>query len=172
MGRKGLEEAVVSELYSLHEQGLTPYAIHGELGVSVAVVYKYLKQANLQPNIRQTKALAIEKDLLADYYEGLVMDELTRKYNVNVSYLYSLLSRRGLTPRTKTDEAKESYNNRLEHALSLYQNTNLTVGAITLETGISQPTIHKELRSRGIPFRNSKKAKAKREKKKKQQKKT
>lgn len=158
MGRKPIDDSIVKSLFSLHEQQLTPYAIARELGISYSTVYKYLNDEGLTPNLKQSKGLEIEKDLLKEYYEGKPMLEITKKYKVSSTWVYNLLRRRKLEPRTIKNEYKEDRLKMINHALSLYQQTNLTVGAIVLETGISQPTIHKELRKRNMPFRSPKKA--------------
>lgn len=167
MGKKGLSSETIQNLYDIHNAGLTPYAIADELKISVATVYKYLHDAKLIPNLPSSKKVIKEKELLTDYYNFISMNELCKKYNIKPNYIYQLIRRRNLKARTLTSNAKQTYEQQITQAIQLYKETDLTVYAITLEVGISQPTLHKELRLRNIPFRQPKKAGAKRGKEKK-----
>lgn len=158
MARRKVNEEMLETLREFNEKGMTVPAISREMGISAPTIYKYLEIMQLQPNGRKTVEVD-HKALIAAYKDqDRTVQSVINEFGISTTALYGILRKNGEEPRQSSPEAKKQRQEQLEYALELYQNSDKTVMVICLETGVSQPMLHREIRERGIPFRNPKMA--------------
>lgn len=156
-------ETVRAELLEMHKAGMLPGDIATELELSVPIVYKYLRAANVVPNKRKGQS-ALSKLNPEDYetivsrYEAgdKVLDLLT-EYDLSHVQFYTLLRQLTITPRTVRESELEGRRMAIDHAVALYIRSGLTISEIVDETGVHQPVLSREIRIRGLPQRRPRK---------------
>ena len=157
MPRQQIDQTVVDMILALHNDGLTTQQIATELDVSAPTVYKYLKEHDLTPNKKTRSIDNIDFDKLLEMYENpdIPVLSICSELGISQTNFYLTLHRASIPLRSIDSEAADAAQKQLEHALHLYEhNKEMTVHAICLECGISQPTLHREVRNRKIPFRS------------------
>lgn len=148
-----------NEAVKMATAGMEVAAIASELDLAASTVYKILKSAGITP-VKQYSATSFKnlsnEELVdfADRYNDMEpILSLLNDFNLTYTQMYQLLHHLGIIPRTKQSEIVDARKLALKHALDLYQNTSLTITEIFAETGVHQPTLHREIRLREIPLR-------------------
>ncbi len=90
---------VVNELLEMHSAGMTPQQIVSELAISSPTVYMILREHGLLANRKRVLDDVDVDAMMVDYYLGLPLRSICRKYNVDNNSIYNEMNRRGGKPR-------------------------------------------------------------------------
>lgn len=161
MGRSSISEERRNEVLEMAQADppMTVPAIAQETGISVPTIYKMLSDAGVQPPqrvmTRTWDKLSAEqvKEFIERYLDNEPMLDLLDEFDINHNQMYAMLRANDVKPRLRNMERAKAQSASMEHALALYQETNLTVSEIVHETGVHQPQLHAEIRRREIPLR-------------------
>lgn len=132
----------------LHGQGMKVRQIAAELAI---------------PNSAVMSVVGVDEDALIEDYRTLMhmpVKAIAEKHGIKTATLYAILQRTGQPKRTTpesvpVDPAGISAAGRkaqLDDAVTRYQKGD-KIRTIVRETGVAQPTLHYELRRRGIQMR-------------------
>lgn len=161
MGRKPLPKETRDEIVSMAsgDEPLDVKEIAVEVGVSIPTVYRVLQEAGVRPAKKYAEAsykrLSEEEqeEFVARYLDYEPVIDLLDEYSINHTQMYQMLADRDVKPRMRQKSHEDAQNLALDHALELYQNSNLTITEISYETGIHQPMLHSTIHRRGVPLR-------------------
>ena len=166
MARGRILEDKKNEVVKMAVAGMQTAAIAAELDLAVSTVYRILKSAGVVPVklYATTSFKNLTDDQLVDFaarYNDLEpVLSLLDDFHLTYTQMYQLLHHLGIKPRTKQRTVIDARKLALDHALDLYQNTNLTITEIFGETGVHQPTLHREIRLRGISLRKPRRSRS------------
>lgn len=159
MARGRILDEKRNEAIKMAVAGMQVAAIAAELDLAASTVYKILKSAGVTP-VKQYATTSFKNltdeelvDFANRYNDMEPILSLLDDFHLTYTQMYQLLHHLGVKPRTKQREIVDARKLALEHSLDLYQNTNLTITEIFAETGVHQPTLHREIRLREIPLR-------------------
>lgn len=159
MARPKIPDEKREDVRRMSESGLIPAAIASELEISVSSVYAILNELGA-PATRQyakTSRRKLTEDEIEEFiyrYNDMepILDLLV-EFDLTHTQMYMMLQERGITPRSRQNHNVAARQAALDHAVSLYAETNMTLREILDETGIHQPILHAEVHRRGIPLR-------------------
>ena len=154
------DKIAIAQLYV--EGGASVQDIADEWDVTKDTIYRVLREtgaiekgthSNMLDDWDETKLEAFRHDY---YNEMMPIRDLAKKYGLKTKQsVYFILDKLGLTPRTMKSEQLEGRKMAMDHAVKLYDTTNLPIRLIVEETGVHQPDLHRELHSRGITLRRN-----------------
>jgi transposase len=151
--------SIRDEAVEMYSAGMSEEAIADELGRAVSTVRGYLRAAGIKkgkpgPSSPLDMLDDIAKDLLIEKYTttDIPAAVLLREFGIGYMALYRLLKEKGIEPRNVSDAVQQAYQDRLDHAVKLYEQ-GVKVIAIRAETGISSRRMYEELAKREVPLR-------------------
>ena len=146
------------EILKMNEAGMSVQAIAEEMGVTVAVIYKALREADKKPHSKKVLSLEVEAGVLEKYIAGREpVYKIAREFGITYNQLYDLLRKGNIDTRAEADKGGAEL--ALDVAIDMYQK-NYSVREIRLETGISTFKLYEELGRRSIPLKREKKHEA------------
>ena len=154
-----MTQEVRAEMIDMHNNDLTPFDISKEMEVSLSTVYKVLRASDLEPNSTpgtgKFHTLSPEdiEEMIDRYHGQESVVDIISTYGLHYNQFYEILRMVGLQPRRNIATNRQARRDQLDHAIDLYENSDMTIAEITLETGVHQPTLHLEIKKRGVPLR-------------------
>lgn len=137
-------------------KGATPEIISGETGISVAVVYRILKEEGLKAARKPHGIGKEESDAMCKKYAETQtpVSALLIEYGVTHQQLYVALAERSIPTRAWVagDSVVRNGDVRKDRAVELYRQ-GVPIWKIEMDTGMRGPDIYKVLHVRGIALR-------------------
>lgn len=148
--RFDLPPEVFTEIVELIKQGFSTIEISEECGWSRGTIRKIQRAANVG---RTAKIWSYPTDEIAQaYIDGDKVMDIQHKFEINPSTLYKILKAVGVPTRKYDPFIQEGREMQLDVACQMYE-AGHPIYNIEIESGVSQVSLHKELRKRGIQFR-------------------
>ena len=149
---RGMMQGVYDDIVTMLQQGFSPQEVSEEAGWSIGTIYKIQRAEGIHG--RHLAAIEhVDQDaFLQDYRGGMRVVEVMTKYNLHSLAFYKLLTILGEPTRRRDPLNLEARKRQLDEAIAMYEQGFL-IYEIESETGVAQPTLHKELHARGIPLR-------------------
>ncbi len=156
MTRKQITKEQKEEIIKMTRAGMPVMKISAELEIGGVTVYRVLSEAGVRPARRRASGTfgKLSDEQIEELIERYNTDEpvlnLLDEYRLTHTRFYQLLRHMEVEPRTRRASSVGARELQLEHALKLYQTTDLTIAEIVAETGVHQPVINQEVRLRGL----------------------
>lgn len=160
-----VDDITIAEIIGIYKSGagITLQMLAEEYDLALSTIYKILSAEGL---VEKKKRIMAEdrmgeetvESLMVDYYEEkMTIWNIAEKYGefgiTGPPALYAMLRRLGKKPRRLEEEIKQSRRDAMTHAIQLYNETDIPIYTIVAETGVDQPSLHKELHRRGVTLR-------------------
>jgi hypothetical protein len=145
MSEQPTNDRLSQDIIELHEAGMSREQIAAELQVSLRTV---------------KMTIGVDKDAVVQAYQDPKQEPVSSiayRFGLYVPEVYAILDERNIQRRSSGNMGPNFDRRRvskfqLDMAVEMYVDGQL-LSWIKNETGISQPTLHHELRKRGIPLR-------------------
>jgi hypothetical protein len=142
------------------EQGVDLDEIAGEYDCSPSKVRLILKELGVtfgkigRPSVIDAMDAASLEALIIEYTTTTInVRELCNKWKMDVTTFYVVLREMNVATRTTQPARVQARKDRMDLAMSMYQNHSIYVWQITAETGFDSVAIIQEVHRRGIPMR-------------------
>lgn len=150
---RGMAGHLYNEIVEMIKQGYTLTEISEEVGWATGTISKIRREAGFRGRIVDPLAHVDSDGLIEDYRKGEMTNlELAKKYQIRTQQIYKILSLYGEPVKRKDPTYQEARKLQLDDAVLMYEKGYL-IWEITRETGVDQPTLHKELHLREVPLR-------------------
>lgn len=165
MAQSKVLESRKVEIVAAYNEGMNVAELAKEFEVSRPTVYRILSEQGVELRYRHMGAyeeLGEERtaEFIKRYSDNEPIKKLLTEFGITHNQMYSLLDDNGIRPRTRQRQISKARSGALDHAVDLYENSNLTLADILAETGVHQPQLHSEIHKRGIQLRRHKLAEA------------
>jgi len=143
------EDAIVNLLV----QGFSSVEVAEELGWSDSQVRKIRRKAVEDGRLVVDAMAGVDTSAVAKAYDsGDPIREISKKFKLRVGLIYRCLQIEGVEIRKYNTTWDAVRKRQFDEAEAMYR-AGMLIHEIVAEVGISQVTIHNELRRRGVPFR-------------------
>jgi len=158
MGQRITDEQV-SEILEMGNAGMSASEASRELDISVPTITRIYREYNIQVGTVGRKSLlelldSDDIDFVVEQYENTErpVREFLKEVGMSYGQLYTLLDKLGIQRRRFKPDRMSGREAQLTAAVTLY-NEGMPIWQITDETGVHQPTLHRELHKRNVPLR-------------------
>ena len=147
-----MEDSLVEELDRMLDAGLKVAMIAEELEISEGTVRNRMSQRGIKAQGQAEPAFSL--NVVEMYNEGASIREIREKHRISVTQLYNILARHNVPVRKSANAGARQ--RQIDEAIQMYED-GVGIAVIVAETGVSQPTLHQEVHSRGIALRRPRK---------------
>lgn len=127
-----------------------------ELGWNERTIRKIRREAIENGEIVVDSLAGVDQNAVIRDYNGLMkIREICEKYELKPGQIYRILAIAGVEPRKYQSDRIRARERAIDEAVAMY-NGDFKIHEIESETGISQVTLHKYLRLRGVKLRRDK----------------
>lgn len=151
-----------SMVLEMHDDGFDPKEISEETGLDNKEIIEIIARSR---GLKAPKNGVLPREaheppgwaqkVITDYLEEMMrVSDILKKYDFSsYNVFYTFLRRHEIPVRQRSRVHVQAKIDQLNNAVKMYQEGHRIVDIVD-ETGINQPRLHKELRDRGIKFRN------------------
>lgn len=148
-----LTDADKAEILDMLEMGIAVQEIALELGIHETTVYKLRREAGYEGPVKDPLEGVDFDKVIEEYERGDRMQDITERHGLgSTTLIYKILATMGVPMRKYQKVLDAGWRRQLDEACALYEGGEM-IRTIVKETGVPQPTLHKELHKRGIPLR-------------------
>ena len=143
-----MDVAREKEIVQMYKGGIKVGAISDEMQLSATAVRRILKKHGIDLDYSQT---GVDEDAVIErYLTNEPIPNILKDHKITYGKLYGILSRHGVPTRKALNNP--GHEMALERAIEMYKEGHY-LWQIAEETGVAQPTLHRELHRRKIPLR-------------------
>lgn len=152
-----MDEQDEFDILNMYQQGVSVDTIADEFGYDKKTVYRLLRSKGVlkekgRYSILDKFSEETLNEFTKDYITGMKMRDMCEKYDISSPSVYAVLSQLGIQPRTLNREYLTAKKSQMDQAVQFYID-GWELWRIEVETGVSQPSLHKQLHIRGVKLR-------------------